>query len=115
MNKTGAPSLRQRRLFRVYREFNVVVAHASQFLARLLRIYEVTQLDSPESKRAGRPPIFNPGRRMNMQKVHLNIATDVWNALRLYSETIDEPSLSRVARLLLRERLTQLGYLKNER
>jgi len=52
---------------------------------------------------------------MTMQKVHLNIATDVWNALRLYSETIDEPSLSRVARLLLRERLTQLGYLKNER
>jgi len=51
---------------------------------------------------------------MAMQKVHLYIATDIWNALREYSATIDEPSLSRTARLLLRERLTQLGYLKNQ-
>jgi hypothetical protein len=49
-----------------------------------------------------------------MQKVHLNIATDIWDALREYAKTIDEPSLSRVARFLLRERLTQLGYLKHE-
>jgi len=49
-----------------------------------------------------------------MQKVHLNIAMDVWDALREYSKTIEEPSLSRVARLLLRERLTQLGYLRDQ-
>lgn len=66
-----------------------------------------------EHKRMGRPPIFSP-KRMAMQKVHLYIATDIWNALREYSATIDEPSLSRTARLLLRERLTQLGYLKNQ-
>lgn len=47
-----------------------------------------------------------------MQRVHLNIATDVWNAILVYSQKIDEPSLSRVTRMLLRERLTQLGYLK---
>ena len=48
-----------------------------------------------------------------MQKVHLSLDTEVWKAVRNHSLAIGEPSLSRVARILLRERLTQLGYLKS--
>ena len=65
-----------------------------------------------EHKRIGRPPVFDSSKKVPMQRVHLNIATDVWNAILVYSQKIDEPSLSRVTRMLLRERLTQLGYLK---
>ena len=58
--------------------------------------------------------MFTASRRVAMQKVHLNIAADVWNALRKYAETIDELSMSRVVRILLRERLRQLGFLKDD-
>jgi len=70
-------------------------------------------MDPIEHKRPGRPPIFNPVGRVAVQKVHLSLDTEVWKAVRNHSLAIGEPSLSRVARILLRERLTQLGYLKS--
>lgn len=70
-------------------------------------------MDPTEHKRPGRPPIFNPVKRVVVQKVHLSLDTEVWNAVRNHSLAIGEPSLSHVARILLRERLTQLGYLKS--
>ncbi len=47
-----------------------------------------------------------------MQDIHLYMAGDVWRALREYSESVGEPSLSQAARGLLKERLTALGFLK---
>ena len=70
-------------------------------------------MDSPERKRPGRPPVFNPVRRVAVQKVHLSIDTELWEAVLNHALAIGEPSLSHVARILLRERLTQLGYLKS--
>jgi len=41
------------------------------------------------------------------------MAADVWKALRDYAAAISEPSLSRAARVLLRERLIEMGFLKS--
>ena len=40
------------------------------------------------------------------------MSPNLWEAVRKHAEAIGEPSLSHVARKLLRERLTQLGSLK---
>ncbi len=57
--------------------------------------------------------MFSP-RRTLMQTIHLYMASDVWSALREYSESVGEPSLSQAARRLLKERLTALGFLKEK-
>jgi hypothetical protein len=40
------------------------------------------------------------------------MSTEIWTAVKEYAEAEDELSLSRAVRILLRERLTELGYLK---
>ncbi len=66
---------------------------------------------NPEAKRPGRPPIFAAQRRVT-HEVHLNMNVDVWNAIKEYCEATGEMSVSLAVRRLLRERLTELGYLK---
>ncbi len=64
-----------------------------------------------QARRPGRPPIFVPQRRM-VRELHLKMTMDLWQAVAAYCQTLDEPSASLAVRRLLRERLTELGYLK---
>lgn len=57
--------------------------------------------------------MFNPPKTI-LQEVHLRISDEVWTALRDYKEFAGESSLSQAARKLLRERLTELGFLKEK-
>jgi hypothetical protein len=69
-------------------------------------------LDVVERRPRGRPPLYGPGQGPRMFGVHINMAPDIWDAVRKYAAAADESSLSWVVRTLLRERLRQLGYLK---
>ena len=73
---------------------------------------EPESLEASENRPRGRPPLYSPGTPPRMFGVHINMSPDLWEAVRKHAEAIGEPSLSHVARKLLRERLTQLGYLK---
>ncbi len=55
--------------------------------------------------------MFAP-RKTTLQEVHLRMTSEAWSALRDYSEVMGESSLAQAARKLLRERLTELGFLK---
>ncbi len=63
-----------------------------------------------ETKRPGRPPTYLPQRRAT-REIHLNMGVETWNAVRQYCESIGELSISLAVRRLLRERLSELGYL----
>lgn len=78
---------------------------------KALRVHSDTWLD-PVEKRPGRHPVFTFARKRVMHRTHIYITTDLLKAIQDYSIVIDEPSLSRVVRILLRERLRELGYLK---
>ena len=64
-----------------------------------------------EAKKPGRPPIFTAQRHVK-HEIHLNMGFDVWKAIGEYCEAIGELSISLAVRRLIRERLTELGYLK---
>ena len=51
-------------------------------------------------------------RKNPMTRIHLNIGTEIWEALNTYAESIGERSLSVVTRFLLREKLVELGIIK---
>lgn len=69
-------------------------------------------MESPQNRPRGRPPLYGPGPAPRMFGVHINMSQDIWDAVRKHAAAIGEPSLSHVARKLLRERLVELGYLK---
>ena len=64
-----------------------------------------------EGKRPGRPPIFTSQKRVK-HEIHLNMGVDIWNSIGEYCEATGELSISLAVRRLIRERLTELGYLK---
>ena len=56
--------------------------------------------------------MYTPQKRIK-REVHLNMSEDVWNAISNYCETIGELSFSLAVRRLIRERLMELGFLKD--
>ncbi len=62
-------------------------------------------------RRPGRLPTFVPQRRM-LREVHVKMRMDLWEAVTAYCRTLGELSASLAIRRLLRDRLTELGYLK---
>ena len=69
-------------------------------------------MEASENRPRGRPPLYGPGPGPRMFGVHINMSQDIWEAVRKHAEKLGEPSLSYVARKLLRERLVELEYLK---
>ncbi len=68
---------------------------------------------SPEVRHPGRPSTFLPQRRVT-REVHLSITLEVWDAIKMYCEFIGEASVSLAVRTLVRQRLTELGYLREK-
>ena len=67
-----------------------------------------------EPKRRGRPPLFQLQKQNRiLREIHVKVGADVWDAVQEYCETIGELSLSLAVRRLVRERLGELGYLKD--
>lgn len=66
-----------------------------------------------EPRRRGRPPLFQLQKQKRiLREIHVKVGADVWDAVQEYCETIGELSLSFAVRRLVRERLSELGYLK---
>jgi hypothetical protein len=67
-----------------------------------------------EPRRRGRPPLFQLQKQNRiLREIHVKVGADVWDAVQEYCETIGELSLSLAVRQLVRERLSELGYLKD--
>jgi len=82
---------------------------------------EAKNYDLPSSSLDARPSdaVKRPGRRRNYEarkhrgfKVGLTVGEQLWNAFTEYSKELGEKNLSYAARTILRERLSELGYLK---
>ena len=110
--KSRGVSLWERKLCRHDREFPMHRVSSRSFLPKPVCNSNdcETYLDSNERKRPGRPPMFSPPKIV-LQEIHLRMSEEVWTALRKYRDFANESSLSQAARKLLRERLTELGFL----
>ena len=64
-------------------------------------------------KRRGRPSAFSP-RRGETHEIHVILGVEILTALRDYSEETGEMSLSMTVRRIVRDRLTELGYIKEK-
>ena len=53
-------------------------------------------------------------RKEEICKVHLSLGVDLGKALTDYCNTLGERNISLAVRTLLRERLSQLGYVKEK-
>lgn len=69
-----------------------------------------SESDNSHHRRPGRPLVAL--RKNPMTRVHLNIGNEILEALNTYAESIGERSMSVVTRLLLREKLAELGFIK---
>jgi hypothetical protein len=79
--------------------------------SRVAPPWSTVRIVSLEPKRPGRPPTFNPEKKPG-RDVHVRISSEVSEAVTAYRKALGEESLSVVLRMLIRDRLTELGYLR---
>jgi len=68
---------------------------------------------SARARPSGRHPLYVP-RKEEICKVHLSLGVDLGKALTDYCNALGEQNISLAVRTLLRERLSQLGYVKEK-
>ena len=68
---------------------------------------------SARARPSGRHPLYVP-RREEICNVHLSLGVDLGKALTDYCNALGEQNISLAVRTLLRERLSQLGYVKEK-
>ena len=71
------------------------------------------EITSLAPKGPGRPPLFAPQKRTK-REVHLRVTIDEWDALTAYCRAIGGASVNFGFRRLFRERLIELGFLKEK-
>ena len=70
-------------------------------------------MEKSEPKRPGRPPAFSPQAK-RAYDIHLYLGSEIWTALKDYSEETGELSLSVTVRRIVKSRLIELGYVKQK-
>jgi len=70
-------------------------------------------MEDSEPKRPGRPTAFSTQRK-GAYDIHLYLGTEIWTALKDYSEETGEMSLSVTVRRIVKARLIELGYVKQK-
>jgi len=68
---------------------------------------------SARARPSGRHPLYVP-RKEEICNVHLSLGVDLGKALTDYCNALGEQNISLAVRTLLRERLSQLGYVKEK-
>ena len=64
-------------------------------------------------RRRGRPPLY-VSRKDEVREIHLLVSVELWKAVASYCESLGERSISFGLRTLIRERLSELGYVKEK-
>ena len=62
-------------------------------------------------KSPGRISPFEPAKAA-VRDLHLRVTLDLWNAIEEYTESVGEVSVNAAFRRLVRERLVEVGFLK---
>ena len=65
------------------------------------------------TRRRGRPPLY-VSRKDEVREIHLLVSVELWKAVANYCESLGERSISFGLRTLIRERLSELGYVKEK-
>ncbi len=73
----------------------------------------VGETTSLAPNRPGRPPLFTAQKRIT-RDLHVRVESDEWDAVKSYCQAIGGASVNFGFRRLVRDRLIELGFLKEK-